>query len=893
MNNYKKIASFLTCVVLGSSQLTGFQGFHTVTAADDIYLIRDKWGYCQTANYAESEHFVIFYGNNDTTGKVNDAFLKRNLEDYEKLWHCYGEYLGMNDMNVDIYGKSKQKYKTNVYLTNTGLDKYPEGWAFMSAEDGYGIEIISPEAMLDDLTIAHEFGHVVTMQQKAWVDQDITGAWWEPLANWFREMYLGSEYYTGNVKTCWFEPYIRNMSLTLPHGRNYYETFPFLLYLSYNPDNIDGLGVKFVQKMISEAKPNEYPFDTITRLTGTDAQIIFGQYAKRMATFDFGPKDAYQNEFNNKLAATPYYWNLFYTIPEDNGTGWLQSPQWESPMQGGINIIPLNITGNEISVDFHGVSDDENAGWQACIVTVDSNGNESYSDLFGSGEKMTVPSKGAVSAYITVSAMPKKLYRVNAFHKERDSAYRLGEERRRYPYEIKLTGADVQQSGGYRKGNGHIHSNGGGWVSNSAKVDDSVFVGKNAMVLGSAKVSGNVRIEDYAIVAGTAVVKDNAVISGHAVVDGGGWVYLNGWQQGNVEISDNAIVTDSAVVALSSKLSGNAKVSQKAYLYEAVKVTDNAEIKGISYVYGDSSYSGSAIADGDYSNAEIKSNGIGFGWLDENGWYNKPDSYIAAYDFSDNSKYWAIDNYSSTSARLIGSEWSSERTSAKGVINFNGKEDHVQIEESLLLSNNLQISLATLWKGGANNQELFRFGDESAYMSFTPSNSDNRAEFTITDGKVIERLTYSSSLAKGSWSKVTVRIIDGKISMLIDGKLSDSKNCNINPIDIFNSSIDDKAVLGKEYKGAIDYLYLYNSETAEPNYTYSGIETIVEKVLGDVDANGKFEVADLVLTQKWLLASKDTELKDWEAGDLYEDNKIDTFDLCIMRKLLPETLRTK
>ena len=111
----------------------------------------------------------------------------------------------------------------------------------MSAEDGYGIEIISPEAMLDDLTVAHEFGHVVTMQQKAWVDQEITGAWWEPLANWFREMYLDSDYYPGNTKTAWFEPYLRNLSLTLPHGRNYYEVWPFLMYISYNPDDLPGL----------------------------------------------------------------------------------------------------------------------------------------------------------------------------------------------------------------------------------------------------------------------------------------------------------------------------------------------------------------------------------------------------------------------------------------------------------------------------------------------------------------------------------------------------------------------------------------------------------------------------------------------------------------------------
>ena len=200
----KKIISSLTALTMSASMMSFVP--EAGTSAAEEYLIRDKWGYCSTANYAESEHFVIFYGNNDTTGQVNEEFLQRNLRDYEQLWKCYGEYLGMENMNVDIYGRSAQKYKTNIYLTYTGLDQYPDGWAFMSAEDGYGIEIISPNAMLDDLTIAHEFGHVVTMQQKAWVDQDITGAWWEPLANWFREMYLGSEYYSGNTKTCCSSP---------------------------------------------------------------------------------------------------------------------------------------------------------------------------------------------------------------------------------------------------------------------------------------------------------------------------------------------------------------------------------------------------------------------------------------------------------------------------------------------------------------------------------------------------------------------------------------------------------------------------------------------------------------------------------------------------------------
>lgn len=67
-------------------------------------------------------------------------------------------------------------------------------------------------------------------------------------------MYIGSEYYSGNEKICWFEPYLRNLSLAFPHGRNYYEVWPFLVCLSYDPDNIDGLDVKAVKRIINRVK---------------------------------------------------------------------------------------------------------------------------------------------------------------------------------------------------------------------------------------------------------------------------------------------------------------------------------------------------------------------------------------------------------------------------------------------------------------------------------------------------------------------------------------------------------------------------------------------------------------------------------------------------------------
>ena len=96
--------------------------------------------------------------------------------------------------------------------------------------------------------------------------------------------------------------------------------------MSYNPDNLSGLSIDSVKRLISEAQPGEYPFDTITRLFGTDAQDVLGHYAKRMATFNFGARDAYRSQFQSKLSQSPFFWNLFYTVLEDNGDGWLQSP---------------------------------------------------------------------------------------------------------------------------------------------------------------------------------------------------------------------------------------------------------------------------------------------------------------------------------------------------------------------------------------------------------------------------------------------------------------------------------------------------------------------------------------------------------------------------------------
>lgn len=70
----------------------------------------------------------------------------------------------------------------------------------------------------------------------------------------------------------------------------------------------------------------------------------------------------------------------------------------------------------------------------------------------------------------------------------------------------------------------------------------------------------------------------------------------------------------------------------------------------------------------------------------------------------------------------------------------------------------------------------------------------------------------------------------------------------------------------------------------------SASETVMnETIKGDVNADGEFNIADIVLFQKWLLACPDVELKNWKAADLCKDDRLDVFDMVMMRRELIST----
>ncbi len=88
-------------------------------------------------------------------------------------------------------------------------------------------------------------------------------------------------------------------------------------------------------------------------------------------------------------------------------------------------------------------------------------------------------------------------------------------------------------------------------------------------------------------------------------------------------------------------------------------------------------------------------------------------------------------------------------------------------------------------------------------------------------------------------------------------------------------------------------IYGYKDSTAQAyaekhGFRFMEIEDTSVNIKGDVTGDGEFSVADIVLLQKWLLAVSDIKLADWKAADLCDDDIIDVFDLCLMRKALLE-----
>lgn len=149
----------------------------------------------------------------------------------------------------------------------------------------------------------------------------------------------------------------------------------------------------------------------------------------------------------------------------------------------------------------------------------------------------------------------------------------------------------------------------------------------------------------------------------------------------------------------------------------------------------------------------------------------------------------------------------------------------------------------------------------------------------------------------------------GTISVYADGKmLSEQKADSANGITHsgFDLTIGACPDTGRSsqaefyevrlYSKALTAAELASQNTSDPAYPPESKDvqlwldfdnTVQGTVMGDVNCDGKVNVADLVMLQKWVLGSG--VITDWTAGDLCADGVLDAYDVVMMRQLVLET----
>ena len=413
---------------------------------NDAYKVRDAFYSLSdnSVNRMASEHFQIIWGKSNSTNiRIDEEFIKGNLTNLENIYAFYTQELKMKDIGVS----GNSKFKTNVYISNTGLRAFEDNWAYMNTDrEGFGFLFVAPGAMVvsdpnPSWVLPHELAHVFTYYQGGTIDYP----WYESTANWFRDQFLGSEYYCYHGKkfgpySDFFSPYLINADYYVPHMLNWYDTWPIFLYISENPDNIQGLGMDLIHKILENKQKDDSMYATIERLSGVPIKTILGGMSKRLATMDFSRQKFYLEHLNNETLREPGNREKIYTTLERaDAQGYQAVPANKAPMQTGFNVIPLNVDLKKggISADFVNTSGVQGSDFRVTLVTNTADNKTRYSETFSSGKGTIALHGDETAAYLVVCATPDRL---KGYHTDWNS--KTTESDTRFTYKVKISSVD-------------------------------------------------------------------------------------------------------------------------------------------------------------------------------------------------------------------------------------------------------------------------------------------------------------------------------------------------------------------------------------------------------------------------------------------------------------------
>lgn len=584
---------------------------------------------------ASSDHFEIRTKPYTDDGKANNVSVSASaaqtaLDTLEKVFCVYHDTLGLAEP-VQI-GTTKH-IKTRVYVFAAGLLD-----ALYGGQDAYGPGLwLGIGSLTDNWGLAHEYTHGLQSNADGIGNTAHAGWIYESHANWMAHQFAPSNVHCS-------EDLVNYPYLYYGSTRDRYCNWQYLEFLK------DNHGVGDVNKIWTDSKRGndqiyQTPLTAIMMVENwglNDLNRDFGNWAMHSVTWDYKNGATYRSNYDGydlSVRRGTNDWGQFVrngrvtllnVLDTSNGNRRYISPSYWAPQPFGYNLVRIypTTTGadSKITVQFRGIVQEKNnagaytcygnltdyydkqyswcnlipddigapaSNWEWGVVAIDASGNPRYSALqSGTAGDLDFDVKSSDKAiYMTVVAAPST-YQMILWDQFYYTIYR-------YPYMVGLVNAKAEgyqsstwmlsgNTSGYSK-----HSNGGGYVSNSASVASTVYVGPNAVVKGGT-LSGNAQVKDRAVVIG-GTMSGSAVLEGDAILVSG-------------SITENAKVGALSVI-VNTNVSGSAKV------YGVMRPIDGKTINGTGKLFGDleNNYSKTVssgafcgiIGDADLSNSQF------------------------------------------------------------------------------------------------------------------------------------------------------------------------------------------------------------------------------------------------------------------------------------------------
>lgn len=387
------------------------------------------------AVYKDSNRFRLYYGADNKRGPKgnlglhSDADVTRMLAHMEKVYDYFVTNRGFKSPAQSIHASRPGFFKINVYSV-TDIDA--GGFMGYNGTAGLSYLVMRSNLLNVDSISTHEFGHGITLAEAIWIDKARTGAWWETTAEWFADAYMSPLNNTTNFNT---ESLHAGSWRTIVHKDNLYEAWPFLNYLSNNPDNYSNLGRDAIRNLIRAHQGQETPLHSLARLVQpVSVQTLVGRYRARIAYGDIGHPLVQARVLSAQRDAsfrTRAYRNLEAIDSTTYRVIAARKPQYT-----GSNIIPLTATGTgQISIQVtnlgNGLSD---SNFTAVVAIKASNNSVRYVDLpNGTGSFQLATGE---ESSLVVTNTPNNLYLYNAFESTETSQESIG-----LNYQVQILGA--------------------------------------------------------------------------------------------------------------------------------------------------------------------------------------------------------------------------------------------------------------------------------------------------------------------------------------------------------------------------------------------------------------------------------------------------------------------